>query len=224
MALDVPVAERALELAGQLAPEVGALKIGLELVHVAGLDLLRRLVATGAQVFYDAKLHDIPNTVAGAVRAIGPTGVWMLNLHASGGLPMMQAAVAALDDWEQRPWLLAVTVLTSLDDGELRELWGIPVETAAAVERMAVRAQEAGLDGVVCSPHEAARIRAACGDEFVIVTPGVRPAAAARGDQKRVATPAEAVANGADYLVIGRPITGAADPVAAVRAIAAELA
>jgi len=224
VALDVPTAAQALHLAERLAPEVGALKVGLELFNAVGPDILRRMVATGAKVFYDAKLHDIPNTVAGAVRTIGPHGVWMLNVHATGGSAMMAAAAEAARAMPDPPLLIAVTLLTSLEAGDLEAMYAQPIALAASARRLAILARNAGLDGVVCSPLEAAAIREACGDAFVIVTPGVRPAAAAVGDQKRVATPAQAVANGADYLVIGRPITAAADPVAAARAVAEELA
>ena len=220
----MPTVERAVALAEQLAPEVGALKVGLELFNAAGPDILRRLVATGAKVFYDAKLHDIPNTVKGAVTSIGPLGVWMLNVHATGGPAMLAAAADAARQLPNPPLMIAVTLLTSLEAADLMDMYYQPIDLAASARRLAVMAKENGLDGVVCSPLEAEMVRSACGDEFVIVTPGVRPSAAAAGDQKRVATPAQAVANGADYLVIGRPITAADDPVAAARAIAEELA
>lgn len=224
VAVDVPTAEQALSLAERLAPEVGALKVGLELFNAAGPDILKRMVATGAKVFYDAKLHDIPNTVAGAVRTIGPHGVWMLNVHATGGMAMMSAAAKAAAELEHPPLMIAVTLLTSLEANDLHSMYAQDIEVTASARRLAVLARGSGLDGVVCSPLEAAAIRDACGDDFLIVTPGVRPASAQVGDQKRVATPAQAVASGADYLVIGRPITGADDPVAAARAIAEEMA
>lgn len=211
-------------LAERLAPHIGAVKVGLELVHAAGLDTLNRLRERGLRVFYDAKLHDIPNTVAGAVRAATRRGLWMLNLHASGGSEMMEAAVrAARESSATPPLLIGVTVLTSLDEGILRDELGITVPPAEQVGRLAKLAEQAGLDGVVASPLEAPGIRAVCRPDFLIVTPGVRPIGADIGDQRRVATPREAVELGSDYLVVGRPILRAADPVAACRAIVAEL-
>lgn len=225
VALDVPRLDAALELAARLRPAVGAFKVGLELFNAVGPAGLGQLVAAGGRVFYDAKFHDIPNTVAGAVRATLATtpGLWMVNVHACGGAPMMAAAAAAARECEQPPLVIAVTVLTSLDAAQLRDELGVAASPAEQVVRLARLAQDAGLDGVVASPLEAAAIRAACGPEFLVVTPGVRPASAARDDQRRAATPAQAVADGADYLVVGRPITAAADPLAAARAIAAEL-
>lgn len=224
VALDLDDGDAALALAAKIAPEVGAVKVGLELVHAAGLDILNRLRESGLRVFYDAKLHDIPNTVAGAVRAAAKRGLWMINLHASGGSEMMEAAVAAARQAVATPPLLiGVTVLTSLDEGILRDELGIAVPPAEQVGRLAKLAEQAGLDGVVASALEAPGVRAFCRPDFVIVTPGVRPAGAPRHDQRRVATPREALELGADYLVVGRPITRAPDPVAACRAIVAEL-
>lgn len=223
VALDVPDLGRALALAERLAPEVGALKVGLELFTAEGPRAVRELVATGARVFYDAKLHDIPNTVAGALRAALPLQPWMINVHATGGSAMMRAAATAAAEAPARPLVIAVTLLTSLTPEQVRDELACSRTPAQQVVALARLAQDSGLDGVVASPLEASAIRAACGPEFLIVTPGVRPAGADVGDQARIATPAGAVANGADYLVLGRPITGASDPVAAARAIAAEL-
>ncbi len=220
--LDVPEANSALALAEAVAPHVGAVKVGLELFNAVGPAIFAQLHARGARVFYDAKLHDIPNTVAGAVRAAARHGLWMLNVHASGGAEMMAAAARAAGEADRPPLLIAVTVLTSLDAFGLLEV-GVAASPREQVVRLAQLARDSGLDGVVASPLEAAAVREACGDGFLIVTPGVRPAGAAVQDQKRVATPAEAVRNGADYLVIGRPITQAPDPAAAAAAIAEEL-
>lgn len=224
--LDMPDLARARAMATALAPHVGAMKVGLELFNAAGLPALSELVATGARVFYDAKLHDIPNTVAGAVRAVTAAvpGLWMINVHTTGGSAMMAAAVEAAKGADQPPLVIGVTVLTSLDAQQLRDELSVSCTPAEQVVRLAELAQRCGLDGVVASPLEAAAIRAACGPDFLIVTPGVRPAGSDMGDQRRATTPRQAVDNGSDYLVIGRPITGAADPVAAARAIAEELA
>lgn len=226
VALDVAGREEALRLAGMLAPEVGALKVGLELFCAAGPSLVQELVEAGNRVFLDLKFHDIPNTVAGAARAAARLGVWMFNVHAAGGREMMRRAVAAAEDaaGPRRPLVLAVTVLTSIDARALREEVGIPRMLLDQVRFWAEEALAAGLDGVVCSPWEAAAVKEACGPGFLAVTPGVRPGGAAAGDQRRVLGPAEAAAAGADYLVVGRPITAAPDPVGAARAIVAEVA
>jgi orotidine-5'-phosphate decarboxylase len=215
-------------------------KVGSELFTAEGPVPVRYLVTTGHRVFLDLKFHDIPNTVRAAAREAVELGVSMVNVHASGGRKMMEAALegarSALQSVsrrmqgsagivvgdEARPKVLAVTVLTSLASQDLEELGisGTPVE---AVIRLARLAQSAGLDGVVASPREISAIRQACGPGFLIVTPGIRPASAATDDQARVATPASAIAAGADYLVVGRPITGAPDPVAAADAIVAEM-
>jgi orotidine-5'-phosphate decarboxylase len=181
------------------------------------------LVRGGYDVFLDLKYHDIPNTVAQACRAAAALGVWMLNVHALGGRAMMEAAYRALSDAPRRPLLIAVTVLTSLDDHDLARV-GQAAPARDQVLRLADLARESGLDGVVCSPREIEPLRARLGRDFLLVTPGIRPAWAATGDQKRVMTPEEAARAGADYLVIGRPITGDADPAAAARRIAAEVA
>ncbi len=222
-ALDTPDLSRAEAWAAALAPHVGVLKVGLELFTALGPDTVRRIGAHGP-VFLDLKLHDIPNTVAGAVRSLLPLRPAMLTLHASGGAPMIAAARAAAEQaGAERPVLLAVTVLTSIDAATLAST-GVPDSPAEQVVRLARLAMAAGADGLVCSPHEVAPIRAALGAGPMLVVPGVRPAGSAVGDQARVATPREAVGHGADWIVLGRPLTQAADPAAAARAIAADLA
>lgn len=227
-ALDTTDMEAALRLARSVRGAVGGLKLGLEFFSARGRDGFAALAAAGLPIFLDLKLHDIPNTVAGAVRALTPLGPAFMTIHAQGGLAMMRAAreaaaEAAAAAGVVRPKLLAVTVLTSLDDGDLGDL-GIAATVSEQVLRLAGLAAEAGLDGVICSPHEIASLRARFGPDFILMVPGIRPAGAAIGDQKRVMSPAEAIAAGASYLVIGRPISAAADPAAAARAIAAELA
>jgi orotidine-5'-phosphate decarboxylase len=224
-ALDTADPARAEALAGALAPpRCGVLKVGLELFGAAGPDAVRRVGAGGAPVFLDLKLHDIPNTVAGAVRALLPLRPAMLTLHAAGGAAMLRAAREAAEaaGAARRPILLAVTVLTSLDAGDL-ERTGVAGAPEAQVLRLARLAMENGADGLVCSPREAAAIRGALGAAPLLVVPGVRPAGSAAGDQARTATPAEAVAAGADWIVLGRPLTGAPDPAAAAAAVAAGL-
>jgi orotidine-5'-phosphate decarboxylase len=230
LALDVDGEPAALRLIEMLAPEVGAFKIGLELFNAVGPSIFARAKAVGAaRIFYDAKLCDIPNTVGGAARAAARHGLWLLNVHALGGLAMMRAAKEAADAGARAagcapPEMIAVTLLTSLDEAAMNGELGLPGTLAEQVVRLARLAHEAGLDGIVASPHEAAAVRAALGPGFRIVTPGVRPAGAERGDQRRVTTPGEAIRAGADFVVVGRAITGAADPCAAARAIAAEIA
>lgn len=227
--LDVDSAEKAIELVMLLAGEVGAFKVGLELVNSAGLGIFEQIRKAGAsRIFYDCKFHDIPNTVAGASRAAARLGIWMFNVHCSGGFQMMKAARDAAVEESARlgkpcPLVIGVTVLTSIDQAILADEMRVPGTVADQVVHLARLAQKAGLDGVVASPHEIDLIRDACGTGFLIVTPGVRPAGADIGDQKRVMTPSEAVTKGADYLVIGRPIIKADDPAAAARAIAAEI-
>ncbi len=221
-AIDTADMGRAEGLARVLAPGCGAVKLGLELFTACGPEAVRR-VAPLAPVFLDLKLHDIPNTVAGAVRSLLPLRPAMLTLHGAGGAAMIAAAREAAETaGEARPILLAVTVLTSLDAGALAET-GIAGEPVQQVLRLAGLALGAGADGLVCSPREVGPIRDAFGEAPILVVPGVRPAGSAVGDQARTATPAEAVQAGADWIVVGRPITGAADPVAALRAIAGEL-
>lgn len=228
VALDVPGREAALRLAERLHPAGVRFKVGLELFTAAGPDLVRELSEQGAGVFLDLKFHDIPNTAAGAARSAARLGVWMFNVHAAGGAEMMRralegAAEGAAAAGRPRPLVIAVTVLTSLDARALREEVGVSRDPAAQVAFWAEKARAAGLDGVVCSPREVAVVRAACGADFVTVTPGVRPAGAALGDQHRVATPAGAMAAGADYLVVGRPVTADPDPLAAAHRILEEM-
>lgn len=213
-------------LTRQLRGQVGGIKLGLEFFGACGPAGVAELVREGLPVFLDLKLHDIPNTVAAAVRALVPLGVDFMTLHASGGPAMLEAAAKAARaaaSGAKRPRLLAVTVLTSMDETDLEAI-GVTAAPADQVLRLARLAKAAGLDGGVCSAHEIAVLRAALGPDFILMVPGIRPAGAAIGDQKRVMTPAAAIAAGADHLVIGRPITAAADPAAAARAIAAELA
>ena len=222
VALDTPSLERARTLAQTLKPFVGGVKLGLEFYGANGPEGVRAIASVGAPVFLDLKLHDIPNTVAGAMKALAPIGAAILNVHASGGAAMMRAAAEAAGTVERRAKIIAVTVLTSLEDRDLPEI-GVSGTALAQAVRLAVLAKDSGLDGVVCSPLEIAAVRAACGPEFLIVTPGVRPAGGELGDQKRVMTPKQAMDAGADILVIGRPITGAPDPVKAAQQIAADL-
>lgn len=222
VALDFAAADQAIALVDRLDPGQCKLKVGKELFVRAGPALVEKLAARGFQVFLDLKFHDIPNTVAQACAAAADLGVWMVNVHASGGLKMMQAAREAVAKSARPPKLIAVTVLTSMSGEDLRQI-GIDVAPAVQVERLARLTREAGLDGVVCSAQEAERLRAAIGPEFLLVTPGIRPAGSAVGDQSRILTPAKAIAAGAHYLVVGRPITQAADPVAALLEINAEI-
>lgn len=222
VALDTPNLPRALELAQAVKPYVGGLKVGLEFITALGPDAVRRIVEIGLPVFADVKFHDIPNTVAGASTAIAGLGVAMFNVHASGGEAMMRAAMEAIAPWTPRPLLIAVTVLTSMDEAAL-EATGQIGPAREQVARLAALTKTSGLDGVVCSAHELATVRAVAGPDFLTIVPGIRPAGAELGDQRRVMTPSEARAAGADILVIGRPITGASDPAAAARAIAQEL-
>jgi orotidine-5'-phosphate decarboxylase len=217
VALDVPSGGEALALAARLQGHVGVLKVGKQLFTATGPDVVRRLVSGGSKVFLDLKYHDIPNTVAGAVAAAAELGAAFVTVHALGGRRMIEAAAAAASGSGTR--ILAVTVLTSQDDASLADV-GLAGPVDAAVERLALLARSAGAHGVVASPREIATVRRACGPAFLVVTPGVRPAGSAADDQARTATPAAAIAAGADYLVIGRPITGAPDPAAAADAIA----
>jgi orotidine-5'-phosphate decarboxylase len=207
---------------------VAGIKLGLEFFNANGPAGVAEITSLGAPLFLDLKFHDIPNTVAGAVRAVAPLKPMILNLHASGGAAMMRAALDAARESAAKlgaapPKLIAVTILTSLSDADLAEV-GQPAGASDQVRRLASLTRACGLDGVVCSPHEIAVLRRDLGPDFLLVTPGVRPAWSAAGDQKRVMEPREAAEAGADYLVIGRPITGAADPAEAVRRIKAEIA
>jgi orotidine-5'-phosphate decarboxylase len=219
-ALDVPTSEAAGKLVARLSGTVGMFKIGSQLFTAAGPDFVRGLASSGEKIFLDLKYHDIPNTVASAVASATQLGVAFVDVHALGGKVMMEAAVGALPAMGLR--LLAITVLTSHSEDSLGEV-GVGGALADSVRRLALLAQEAGVDGVVASPQEVALIREACGPDFLIVTPGIRPAGSARGDQARAATPAAALAAGADYLVVGRPITEASDPLAAAEAVLREM-
>lgn len=222
VALDNPDLASAEETVRRLSGRVGCFKVGKELFTAAGPDAVRMVARHGGRVFLDLKFHDIPNTVAGAVRSAAKLGVWMCNVHAQGGEAMMRAAAEEARAADGRMAVVAVTILTSLDQEALREI-GWDETPEAAVVRLARLAHRAGLRGVVASSREAQAIREACGAEFWIVTPGVRPAGAHLGDQKRVLTPREAIHAGADYLVVGRPITAAVDPAAAAAAVCAEI-
>ncbi len=222
VALDYPDAEQALALARRLDPASCKLKVGKELFVRAGPALVGALAGLGFKVFLDLKFHDIPNTVAQACKAAADLGVWMVNVHASGGLKMMRAAREAVDQSVNPPKLIAVTVLTSMAGEDLRQI-GLDVEPATQVERLARLTRAAGLDGVVCSAQEAMLLRAALGRDFLLVTPGIRPAGSEVGDQSRILTPAKAIAAGADYLVVGRPITQAPNPVMALQSINDEI-
>lgn len=223
VALDFAAQAPALALVERLDPLRCRLKVGKELFTRLGPGFVTELQRRGFEVFLDLKFHDIPNTVAAACVAAAELGVWMVNVHIAGGARMLDAARDRLSRMRQPPLLIGVTLLTSLEASDLAALgWpGTPRERVLALARLG---QAAGLDGVVCSPLEAASVRAALGPNLLLVTPGVRPTGAPAGDQQRVMTPAEAVRAGADYLVIGRPITQAADPLAALAAIERELA
>jgi orotidine-5'-phosphate decarboxylase len=208
VALDVPTRKAALELVGQLREQISFFKVGLQLYTATGPSVVRAILTTGAKVFLDLKLHDIPNTVARAVESAAKLGVHMLTIHLSGGSEMVRAAVAARRD---NVSILGVTVLTSATDKTLSEI-GIADKIDNQVLRLAALGVAAGIDGLVASPHETKILRGACGDKIKIVTPGVRPKGSEAGDQKRFMTPREAIVSGADYVVIGRPITAAADP------------
>lgn len=211
--LDFPDAKSAMALAARLDPAICRVKVGKELHTAAGPQVIDDLMRRGFEVFLDLKFHDIPNTVASACRVAASQGVWMMNVHASGGSRMMLAAREALDFAQVKPLLIAVTVLTSLSDTDMSEI-GFSGTAGDNVMRLATLTKACGLDGVVCSAAEATGLRAALGAEFRLVTPGIRLADDAKGDQQRVVTPTDAIKSGADYLVIGRSITHAKDPVA----------
>ena len=215
VALDYPQPDQALAMADRLDPAKVRVKVGKELFTRGGPEVVRALRGKGFEVFLDLKFHDIPNTVAGAVKAAADLGVWMVNVHASGGSRMMLAAREALSGYHRPPLLIAVTVLTSQERADLQEV-GVNDEPEEQVRRLAGLTRDSGLDGVVCSAREAVMLRAACGDDFTLVTPGIRPAGSAGDDQRRVVTPPQAREWGVDFMVIGRPITRAENPTAAV--------
>jgi len=218
VALDYSLGSAALDLARRLSPKLCRVKVGKELFTSSGPALVEELQNLGFEVFLDLKFHDIPNTVAGAVRVAAGLGVWMVNVHASGGKRMMSAAGDAVAAFSQRPLLIGVTVLTSMSDADLSEL-GYSETTQDRVLRLARLASESGLDGVVCSALEASAVRQTRGNEFCLVTPGIRMAGDDGADQRRVVTPSDALAMGANYLVIGRPITAAVDPLEALERV-----
>lgn len=226
-ALDTGEVENAHALAAGLAGRVGAVKLGLEFFTANGAVGVQRVSENGLPIFLDLKFHDIPNTVYGAVRATAGIRCFMMTVQASGGKAMMQAAIDASMEvahitGQARPLIVGVTVLTSMDERDIESI-GVQGAISDQVKRLAALAQESALDGVVCSPHELEMLRAQCGEEFKLVVPGIRPTGSAKGDQKRVMTPAEALGKGADWLVIGRPITEAPNPAEAAAAIAASL-
>lgn len=219
VALDYPNADAALAMADQLSPELCRVKVGKELFTVSGPQVVRALMDKGFDVFLDLKFHDIPNTVAAAVKVAAQMGVWMVNVHASGGSRMMQAARQAVDSVPgNKTHLIAVTVLTSMSPEDLAET-GIRLSPLEHVLYLAKLAKASGMDGVVCSAQEARALREHLGDDFLLVTPGIRLPGDAAGDQRRVVTPRDALANGSSYLVMGRSITGAADPVGVLQKI-----
>jgi orotidine-5'-phosphate decarboxylase len=222
VALDYPTPAEALALARRLSPSLAQVKVGKELFTAGGPQVVEDLMKMGFNVFVDLKYHDIPNTVAGACRAATKLGAWMINVHAAGGKRMLEAAVEAVAKntlpSRQKPILIAVTMLTSLGAAELPEI-GLEADTNAVVGRYAALAHAAGMDGVVCSAEEATWLKARFGAAFQLITPGIRLADDAKGDQTRVVTPQDAIKMGSDYLVIGRSVTGAKDPVATLQAI-----
>lgn len=225
VALDYADASSALNFVAQLDPALCKLKVGKELFTTAGPQLVEKLVEKNFKVFLDLKFHDIPNTVAKACEAASKLGVWMLNVHASGGSTMMQAAMEGTEKGKQsteRPYLIAVTVLTSMNQATLQEI-GVQADIAQHVLKLALLTEKSGLDGVVCSALEAELLRKHVADTFVLVTPGIRPASASKDDQTRIVTPMQALSLGANYLVVGRPITQAQDPLVALTAIHQEI-
>lgn len=222
IALDYPGAGEARSFYKQIDPARCRVKVGKELFTRAGPDFVRELVDAGFDVFLDLKFHDIPNTVAQACLAAADLGVWMLNVHALGGRAMLEAAREAINSVANPPLLIAVTILTSMQEADLKEI-GVDYSVAEQVQRLARLVHSCELDGVVCSSHEVSELRASLGNDFCLVTPGIRPKGSAVGDQKRTMTPRQAVDLGASYLVIGRPITQAADPMAVLTAIEQDL-
>jgi len=222
VALDYADVGTALEFVSRIGPEQCRLKVGKELFTVAGPDFVRRLAGQGFDVFLDLKYHDIPHTTARACRAAAGLGVWMLNVHALGGRRMLEAAAEAISAIDKPPLLVAVTILTSMDAAELKSI-GLGGTPAEHVVQLATLASDCELDGVVCSSREAPQLRAQLGAAFQLITPGIRPAGSPADDQRRVMTPVDAVCNGSDYLVIGRPVTQSDDPSAVLLTINSEL-
>ena len=222
VALDYPEEKQAFQFIDQVSPELCRLKVGKEMFTHLGPEFIKKIHHKGFEVFLDLKYHDIPNTVARACESAADLGVWMMNVHALGGRRMMEAAVNALANFEQRPYLIAVTVLTSMTDTDLAEI-GLDLKSSEMAIKLAELAQQSGLDGVVCSAMEAASMRQLYGDDFLLVTPGIRPAGSASDDQRRIMTPVDAINSGSSYLVIGRPVTQADDPVSVLRTINSEI-
>ncbi len=222
VALDYPSKQAALDMAAKLDPSLCRVKVGKELFTRSGPAVVESLQQQGFDVFLDLKFHDIPNTTAKAVLAAAELGVWMVNVHASGGQRMMEAAMNEIASFKQRPLLIAVTVLTSMEVSDLQQI-GIAESPLQQVCKLAKLTEQSGLDGVVCSAQEAPALRSALSPDFKLITPGIRPADASVGDQKRIMTPVDAVNAGSDYLVIGRPITQASEPMKVMEKICAEL-
>jgi len=222
VALDFPDEKQALALVNHLDPARCRLKVGKELFTRCGPAVIEKIVHTGFDVFLDLKFHDIPHTVARACHAAAELGVWMINIHALGGRKMMEAASEAVQKSSQSPLLIAVTILTSMGDEDVREI-GLTGAASANALHLAELAHRSGLNGVVCSPHEAEALRRSFGQDFILVTPGIRPRSSQMDDQKRIMPPSEAIHLGADYLVIGRPITASDDPGAAFQALQSEI-
>ena len=222
VALDYSSATDALTMADQLDPKLIRVKVGKELFTATGPHLIESLHERGFEIFLDLKFHDIPNTVMGAVKAAANLGVWMVNVHASGGRRMMEAAREGVEQSQHKPLLIAVTILTSMQQSDLMDL-DMPGELTERVLGLASLSQASGMDGVVCSAQEASQIRRQCGDAFSLITPGIRLAGDSAGDQRRVVTPSDAVTLGSDYLVMGRSITGSEQPAATAKSILADL-
>lgn len=222
VALDFDNGKQALDLVDRLDPKRCRLKVGKELFTSEGPQLVEALHKKDFDVFLDLKFHDIPNTTAKAVAAAAKMGVWMVNVHASGGQRMMEAAAEAIQGFERKPILIGVTVLTSMEQQDLAGI-GLDIAPQQQVERLAKLTQQSGLDGVVCSAQEAQSLKRLCGADFQLITPGIRPSFAQQGDQRRVMTPLQAMEAGVDYMVIGRPITQATDPIEALTLIEQEL-
>ena len=222
-ALDVSDREAMRSLIKQLAPFGGVFKLGLEMFVGFGPEIVREVIEGGGKVMLDLKLHDIPNTVRKAAKNAGLLGAELLTVHASGGSAMLKAAVEGVKESGSKTKVLAVTVLTSIDEETLNNELGVSKSVRDQVKSLAMLAKESGVDGVVCSPKEITAIRECCGPDFLIVTPGIRPKGSAVGDQKRIKTPGEAINDGANYIVVGRPITEANDPAGAMEAILKEI-